>query len=141
MPPPARASRALSALYSSELRDELILLGGVDGGGLVSIAERARCAAAADGRCDPAAPPLRYMLGEFEGSRRRTVGSHHDVVAEVLRTTLGARPSEPTAAQLAALGVEVRNCSYVPPPAPVYNRDPPAVLLRPGKTASTSVGA
>ena len=28
--------------YSSELRDELILLGGVDGGGLVSIAERAR---------------------------------------------------------------------------------------------------
>ena len=127
--------------YSSELRDELILLGGVDGGGLVSIEERARCAAALDGRCDPAAPPLRYMLGEFEGSRRRTVGSHHDVVAEVLRTTLGARPSEPTAAQLAALGVEVRNCSYVAPPAPVYNRDSPAVLLRPGKTASTSVGA
>ena len=127
--------------YSSELRDELILLGGVDGGGLVSIAERARCAAALDGRCDPAAPPLRYMLGEFEGSRRRTVGSHHDVVAEVLRTTLGARPSEPTAAQLAALGVEVRNCSYVAPPAPVYNRDSPAVLLRPGKTASTSVGS
>ena len=27
------------------------------------------------------------------------------------------------------------------PPAPAYNRDSPAVLLRPGKTASTSVGA
>ena len=59
----------------------------------------------------------------------------------MLRTTLDARPSEPTAAQLAALGVEVRNCSYVAPPAPVYNRDSPAVLLRPGKTASTSVGS
>ena len=59
--------------YSSELRDELILLGGVDGGGLVRSLS-ARCAAA-DGRCDPAAPPLRYMLGEFEDHGAAPLGA------------------------------------------------------------------